>query len=92
VTERLTFTVAELATALGVGGQTVYDAIARGEIRHVRIGRRIVIPRDVLTDLGIGASQGAAPGALLRPAQLDAHSTAFPFSRPRDSQTTGAAS
>jgi excisionase family DNA binding protein len=83
MSERLTFSVQEFAETIGVGGQTVYDAIARGEIRHVRIGRRIVIPRDVLTDLGIAQAAASCSGP---PEAVLADS---PMPRPRDSQTIG---
>jgi excisionase family DNA binding protein len=53
VSERRTYTVAEFAELLGVGRQTVYDACARGELRHVRMGTRIVIPRNVVAELGL---------------------------------------
>ena len=52
---RRTFTVAEFAELLGVGRQTVYDACARGELRHVRLGARIVIPRSVLAEMGLAS-------------------------------------
>lgn len=55
MSERRTLTVLEVAQALGVGRQTIYDAIERGEIRCIRIGRRIVVPRDVLAEMGVGS-------------------------------------
>lgn len=53
MSERQTLTVAEFAQALGVGRQTVYDACARNEIRHIRLGSRIIIPRAVLAEMGL---------------------------------------
>jgi excisionase family DNA binding protein len=48
---RLTVTVAEAATVLGVSRRLVYDAIARGELSAITIGRRLVIPRVSLEQL-----------------------------------------
>lgn len=41
-------TVDEAAAFLRLGRSSVYDAIRTGEIKAVRIGRRILIPRSAL--------------------------------------------
>ena len=41
----LTITVGEAARYLGIGRNSAYEAVRRGEIPSIRIGRRIVIPR-----------------------------------------------
>ncbi|MGH9043846.1 MAG: helix-turn-helix domain-containing protein [Acidimicrobiales bacterium] len=41
---RLTVSVQEAATALGISRASAYKAVARGEVPCVRIGRRIVVP------------------------------------------------
>ncbi len=46
--DRLTMTVAEAAAAVGVHHLTLRKAIARGELRAVRVGRRIIVPRSAL--------------------------------------------
>ena len=46
--ERSVLTVEETARVLGVGRNTAYEACRRGEIPHVRIGRRIVVPVEAL--------------------------------------------
>jgi excisionase family DNA binding protein len=46
--ERLTMTVEEAAAALGISRAFAYEAVARNEIPHVRIGRRILVPRAAL--------------------------------------------
>jgi excisionase family DNA binding protein len=46
--ERLTFTVEEAANLLGISRNTAYEAVRRGEIPIIRIGRRILIPRNRL--------------------------------------------
>jgi excisionase family DNA binding protein len=44
-------TVDEAAKVLRVGRSTVYDAIKRGEVPCVRVGRRLLISRRVLDKL-----------------------------------------
>ncbi|WP_298347155.1 helix-turn-helix domain-containing protein [Ferrimicrobium sp.] len=41
---RLTVTVEEAAVVLGISRATAYDAVNRGEIPCIRIGRRILVP------------------------------------------------
>jgi excisionase family DNA binding protein len=48
--QRLTMTVEEAARILGVSRATAYDAVSRGEIPCLRIGRRILIPKPRSTD------------------------------------------
>ena len=56
--QRLTMTVEEAATALGISRATAYEAVSRGEIPAIRIGRRILIPKVALEKLLDGDSQG----------------------------------
>jgi excisionase family DNA binding protein len=44
---RRTYDVPEFAEMMGIGRSAAYNAIARGEIEAIRIGRRLVIPRTV---------------------------------------------
>lgn len=39
----------------GLGRERVYRAIERGEMPHVRIGRKILIPSDALDRILVGA-------------------------------------
>jgi excisionase family DNA binding protein len=48
---RLTITVEEAATALGIGRTAAYDAVRRGEIETVRLGRRVLVPTGPLLRL-----------------------------------------
>ena len=41
---RLVFTVVETAELLGISRTHAYELVARGELVHVRLGRRIVVP------------------------------------------------
>ncbi len=52
---RHVMTVREAAEALGIGLNSAYEAIARGEIPHIRIGRSIRVPRTALEQLLVGA-------------------------------------
>ena len=42
--DRLTMTVCEAATALGIGRKSAYQAVNRGEIPSIRVGGRILVP------------------------------------------------
>ena len=52
---RLTLTVEEAAAALGISRAGAYDAVRRGEIPSIRIGRRVLVPRAALERLLDGA-------------------------------------
>ena len=54
-----TVTIAEVARLLGVHEKTARRAVANGEIPSLRIGRRVLIPREQL--LAMLASTGPAP-------------------------------
>lgn len=56
---RLTVTVEEAGTILGLGRSAAYEATRRGEIPSRRLGRRIVIPVPLLLDW-LGFSPAAA--------------------------------
>jgi excisionase family DNA binding protein len=59
---RTTIDLPELARLLGVSRASAYRAVARGEIRAVRLGRRIVVP---LKEVGrlLGEQPGAVDGS-----------------------------
>lgn len=60
--ERPTLTVAEAAAWLGVGRQTCYEAIARGDVPSLHIGRRIVVPTaQLMSLLGMEAKGASDP-------------------------------
>jgi excisionase family DNA binding protein len=46
--ERQTLTVEEAAVLLGIGRNSAYQAIARGDLPALRLGRRLLIPRAAL--------------------------------------------
>ena len=49
--ERLVWTVEEAAGMLGISRAHAYELVARGELPHVRLGRRVVIPKHAITSL-----------------------------------------
>lgn len=49
--DRLTYSVEEAALLLGISRNSAYEAVRRGEIPTIKIGRRILIPISRLEDL-----------------------------------------
>jgi excisionase family DNA binding protein len=62
--DRQTFMVEEVATLLGIGRNSAYQAIARGELPALRLGRRLLVPRAALERhlAESGAVERDAPG------------------------------
>jgi excisionase family DNA binding protein len=59
--ERLVYTVPEAGRLLGLGRNAAYDAARRGDIPTLRIGRLVLVPKNLLHRmLGINATGGAA--------------------------------
>lgn len=57
-TERLTLTVDEAAALLRISRCSAYEAVRRGEIPSVRMGRRVLIPTArLLALLGAGETK-----------------------------------
>lgn len=56
---KLAFTPAEAAEALGVGRSTVFELLQTGRLRRVKIGAKTVIPRSSLLAL-LGETPDAA--------------------------------
>ncbi len=46
----LALCVDDLASVLGIGRNSVYALVRSGQIRSIRIGKQIRIPRDALRD------------------------------------------
>ena len=49
--EKIIYTVDEAAILLGISRPSAYNGIERGEIPHIRIGKRILVPRVALEKL-----------------------------------------
>ena len=57
----LVVSVPEAARLLGISRTHAYELVTRGELAHVRLGRRIVIPRHAIdTLLGVPTHVGSA--------------------------------
>ena len=64
-TQRITYTVKEAASALGVSEWMVREEIRSGRIESIRMGARILIPRQVLerlADVTEHGSESHVPG------------------------------
>ena len=59
ISARLAYPIDETAALLGVSRRTVYELIARGELRPVRIGARQRIPADELARITRPQEQAA---------------------------------
>jgi excisionase family DNA binding protein len=57
--EPATLTVEQAAALLGVSRGTAYNAVKAGEIPTVRIGRRVLVPRQRLDAMLAGEAQEA---------------------------------
>jgi len=51
MTDALAFSPAEAAEALGVSERTLRKLITRGELRVVRVGKRVLVPATVLREM-----------------------------------------
>lgn len=49
--QRRTFTIEEAAGVLGIGRTSAYEAVRRGEIPVIHLGRRLLVPRVALERL-----------------------------------------
>ena len=49
--EKVVMTVEQAAEYLGISRPTAYEAVHTGELPHIRIGRRILVPRAALEKL-----------------------------------------
>ena len=64
--KKLTLTVDETAKCLGIGRNLAYEAIARGEIPVVKVGKRLLVPKAAL-ELLLAAGQPKKYGDNERP-------------------------
>ena len=49
--DSLTLTVTECAKRLGIGRNSAYEAVGRGEIPVIRVGKRLLVPKVALERL-----------------------------------------
>jgi excisionase family DNA binding protein len=62
--DRLVYTVPEAAALLGISRAFAYEAVKRGDIPSMRIGRRILVPKAALERfLAESGNQPGSPGS-----------------------------
>ena len=49
--QRLTYSVDEAAELLGISRTLAYEAIRKGEVPHIKIGKRILVPKAMIEEL-----------------------------------------
>jgi excisionase family DNA binding protein len=59
--ERMTLSIDEAATVLGISRAHAYGLVRRGELPRLRLGRRVVIPRKSLEEFLAAATTGSTP-------------------------------
>lgn len=60
--DKPTMTVLDMAGVLGVSREAAYDAVRRGDIPSIRVGRKILIPTAKLAAM-LGIAAGGQAGA-----------------------------
>ena len=55
--DRRVWTVTEVAVLLGISRAHAYNLVAQGEIPHLRLGRRIVVPKVAVDELLSGTDR-----------------------------------
>ena len=63
--DRVVLTVNEVAKLLGLSRASAYQGVARGEIPSIRVGRRILVPRQALERMLEGNSKPGKTGSVL---------------------------
>jgi excisionase family DNA binding protein len=56
--ERLVWSVEEAGRMLGISRAHAYELVARGELPHLRLGRRVVVPKHAIEQLLASATAG----------------------------------
>ena len=64
MTERLAYSIAEAAEAIGISQDTFYKLIQRGKVHSVLVGKRRLIPRASLLEL-LGVATEEAEGRII---------------------------
>ncbi len=63
--DRVVLTVNEVAKLLGLSRASAYQGVACGEIPSIRVGRRILVPRQALERMLEGDSKPGKTGSVL---------------------------
>jgi len=59
----LALDVEQAAEVLGIGRNSCYALVARGELSVVRVGRRLIVPRQALENFLMAAAANGLPGS-----------------------------
>jgi len=59
----LALDVEQAAEVLGIGRNSCYALVARGELSVVRVGRRLIVPRQALEHFLTGTGTAGFPGS-----------------------------
>ncbi len=59
---KTTLTIEEMSLTLGIGRNSAYEAVKRGDIPSIRIGRRILVPTKALDNL-LASNAGKPQGS-----------------------------
>ena len=55
--QKMTYKPAEVALLIGLGKQSVYALIRSGQIRNIRVGRKILIPTSAIAEFLAGRQE-----------------------------------
>jgi len=58
--DQAVYSVPQVARILGIARNSAYEGIHRGEIPHIRVGGRILVPKEALDNLLRSVRQGDA--------------------------------
>jgi excisionase family DNA binding protein len=64
--ERLTVTVEQAGELLGISRALAYELVRRGQLPSLRLGRRVVVPREALLAMIRGESGPTSSGSITR--------------------------
>ena len=59
----LTVSVGDAAVLLGISRTSAYECVRSGELRAIRLGRRLVVPRVAIDELLAGTTPNTAPAS-----------------------------
>jgi len=65
MTERMTYSIEEVAKLLGIGRNQAYEAAKRGDFPVIKVGKRLLAPKPALDRmLMLNAGGGATPASI----------------------------
>jgi excisionase family DNA binding protein len=70
VPDPFVWTTDEAAALLRVSRNTIHTIVRRGELRHIKIGRRVLIPKTALVEFVGADAAPSSPASLAAPRQV----------------------